>query len=153
MGDFNWKPGHTDRKGRIGTAANLIRPGKRMLSSQSPFIVARDGKVVLLTGSPGGRTIINTVLSNLLNVLEFEMPLDRAIDAPRMHHQWFPDQITFEGANSAEHAAALQQLRDWGHSVEYRERQGSAHSIHVDPATRQYTGVADWRRGGLAAGY
>ena len=153
MGDFNWKPGHTDRKGRIGTAANLIRPGKRMLSSQSPFIVARDGKVVMLTGSPGGRTIINTVLGNLLNVLEFEMPLDRAINAPRMHHQWFPDELTFEGAKSDEHAAAVKQLRDWGHTIKYRERQGSAHSLYADPQTQQYIGVADWRRGGLATGY
>lgn len=153
MGDFNWKPGHTDRRGRIGTDANLIRPGKRMLSSQSPFIVAREGQVVLLTGSPGGRTIINTVLGNLLNVLEFEMPLDRAINAPRMHHQWFPDEITFEGAKSNEHAAAVKELRDWGHVLKYRQRQGSAHSVYVDAQSKQSIGVADWRRGGLAAGH
>lgn len=153
MGDFNWKRGHTDRRGRIGTDANLIRPGKRMLSSQSPFIVARDGKVVLLTGSPGGRTIINTVLGNLLNVLEFEMPLPQAIDAPRMHHQWFPDEMTFEGTDSPRHAAAVVQLREFGHKVSHRKRQGSAHSIHVDPKTGEYTGVADWRRGGAAIGY
>ncbi|MBP89282.1 MAG: gamma-glutamyltransferase [Planctomycetaceae bacterium] len=153
MGDFNWKRGHTDRKGRIGTDANLIRPGKRMLSSQSPFIVARDGKVVLLTGSPGGRTIINTVLGNILNVLEFEMPIDKAIDTARLHHQWFPDEITFEGTKSDEHASAVKKLRDWGHTVRYRSRQGSAHSIHVDLKTSKYVGVADWRRGGFAAGH
>jgi gamma-glutamyltranspeptidase/glutathione hydrolase len=153
MGDFNWFPGHTDRIGRIGTAANRIRPGKRMLSSQSPFIVATDGRAVLLTGSPGGRTIINTVLGNLLNVLEFEMPLAEAIDAPRSHHQWFPDRLSFEGAKDPEHAVAVEQLREWGHKVTHRERQGSAHSIQVDPETGQYIGVADWRRGGSAQGW
>ena len=152
MGDFNWKRGHTDRKGRIGTDANLIRPGKRMLSSQSPFIVARGGKVVLLTGSPGGRTIINTVLGNVLNVLEFEMSLPQAINAPRMHHQWLPDQITLERADEVRHAATVKRLRKWGHIVRHRDRQGSAHSIYVDPDTGGVIGVADWRRGGLAVG-
>lgn len=152
MGDFNWERGVTNRAGQIGTVPNLIEPGKRMLSSQSPFIVAREGKAVLVTGSPGGRTIINTVLGNLLNVLEFEMPLTEAIDAPRMHHQWFPDELRFEGSKSPEHAAAIEQLRALGHTVLSRDRQGSAHSIQVDPKTGQLIGVADWRRGGAAAG-
>src|SRR5262249_34702173 len=91
MGDFNWRPGRTDLRGGIGTDPNLIAPGKRMLSSQTPTVVARNGKVVLITGSPGGRTIINTVLCVLLNVLEFEMDLDAAVAAPRLHHQWLPD--------------------------------------------------------------
>ncbi|HUG68008.1 MAG TPA: gamma-glutamyltransferase, partial [Pirellulaceae bacterium] len=152
MGDFNWERGVTNRGGQIGTAPNLIEPGKRMLSSQAPFIVARDGKAFLLTGSPGGRTIINTVLGNLLNVLEFEMTLAEAIDAPRLHHQWFPDELRFEGTNSPEHAAAVEQLRSRGHTVLQRDRQGSAHSIQVDRATGQFIGVADWRRGGAAVG-
>jgi gamma-glutamyltranspeptidase/glutathione hydrolase len=152
MGDFNWQEGATNRAGRIGTAPNLIEPGKRMLSSQSPFIVTRDGKAFLITGSPGGRTIINTVLGNLLNVLEFEMPLADAINAPRLHHQWFPDELRFEGANSAEHATAVKELRAMGHKVRQRSRQGSAHSIQVDPKTGQFIGVADWRRGGAAVG-
>ncbi len=71
MMDFNWFPGTTDKKGRIGTTPNLIAPGKRMLSSQTPAIVAKDGKVVLVTGSPGSRTIINTVLCIVVNVLDF----------------------------------------------------------------------------------
>ncbi len=152
MGDFNWERGVTTRSCQIGTVPNLIEPGKRMLSSQSPFIVARDGKAFLVTGSPGGRTIINTVLGNLLNVLEFEMPLADAIDAPRMHHQWFPDELRFEGSKSTEHAAAIEQLRALGHTVLHRARQGSAHSIQVDPASGQLIGVADWRRGGAALG-
>ena len=153
MGDFNWERGVTTRRGQIGTVPNLIEPGKRMLSSQAPFIVARGGKAFLLTGSPGGRTIINTVLGNLLNVLEFEMTLAEAIDAPRLHHQWFPDELRFEGANSPELAAAVEQLRALGHTVLHRDRQGSAHSIQVDRETGQFIGVADWRRGGAAVGH
>ena len=153
MGDFNWERGVTNRAGQIGTVPNLIQPGKRMISSQSPFIVARDGNAFLVTGSPGGRTIINTVLGNLLNVLEFEMTLAEAVDAPRMHHQWFPDELRFEGAEADEHAAAVEQLRALGHTVLHRARQGSAHSIQVDPETGQFIGVADWRRGGAAAGW
>lgn len=152
MGDFNWERGVTTRAGQIGTVPNLIEPGKRMLSSQSPFIVTRDGKACLLTGSPGGRTIINTVIGNLLNVLEFEMTLAEAIDAPRMHHQWFPDELRFEGSKSPEHAEAIQELQVLGHTVWHRDRQGSAHSIQVDRETGQFIGVADWRRGGAAVG-
>ena len=81
MSDFNWHPGVTDRHGAIGTPANVIAPGKRMLSSQSPTVVARDGRAVLVTGSPGGRTIINTVLSVVLGVLEYGLPLDEAVAA------------------------------------------------------------------------
>ena len=153
MGDFNWQRGVTTRTGKIGTTPNLIEPRKRMLSSQSPFIVTRDGKVFLLTGSPGGRTIINTVIGNLLNVLEFEMTLTEAIDAPRMHHQWFPDELQFEGTKSAGYSEAVEQLRTLGHAVKHRDRQGSAHSIQVDHQTREFIGVADWRRGGLAVGW
>jgi gamma-glutamyltranspeptidase/glutathione hydrolase len=123
-----------------------------MLSSQAPFIVARDGRAFLLTGSPGGRTIINTVIGNLLNVLEFEMTLAEAIDAPRMHHQWFPDELRFEGSKSPEHAVAIEELQAQGHTVLHRDRQGSAHSIQVDQESGQLIGVADWRRGGAAVG-
>ena len=92
MGDFNWKPGRTDRDGTIGTAPNLVEPGKRMLSSQTPAIVTKDGRVVLVTGSPGGRTIVNTVLQVVLNVIEFDMDPAGTVDAPRIHHPWLPDQ-------------------------------------------------------------
>ena len=97
MTDFNPKPGSTTRGGRIGTKANLIAPGKRMLSSMTPVIVVKDGKPVLVTGSPGGRTIINTVLCVVVNVVDFEMPVEQAVSAPRLHHQWFPDAARFEG--------------------------------------------------------
>jgi gamma-glutamyltranspeptidase/glutathione hydrolase len=154
MGDFNWKPGHTDRRGRIGTEANTIQPGKRMLSSQCPTLVARNGRVVLVTGSPGGRTIINTSLAIVLNVLEFEMPLADAVAAPRLHHQWLPDLAKFEGATDERHAAMVKQLRAMGHTLNEKPyRQGDAHSIYVLPNPGSYLGVADFRRSGSAAGY
>jgi gamma-glutamyltranspeptidase/glutathione hydrolase len=153
MGDFNWKPGHTDRQGRIGTAANQIAPGKRMLSSQSPTIVVRNGRPVLITGSPGGRTIINTVICVLLNVLQYEMPLREAIDAPRLHHQWFPDQVRFEGLADKDFAETLARLRARGHAIDPKSgRQGSANSIWVDPSSNRLHGAADTRRPGVAAG-
>src|SRR5205085_1584496 len=95
MTDFNPNPGHTTAKGQIGTKPNLIEPGKRMLSSMTPVIVMKDGKPVLVTGSPGGRTIINTVLCVVVNVIDFDMPVQDAVSAPRMHHQWLPDAVKF----------------------------------------------------------
>jgi gamma-glutamyltranspeptidase/glutathione hydrolase len=154
MGDFNWRPGHTDLRGAIGTDPNLIAPGKRMLSSQTPTVVAKNGKVVLITGSPGGRTIPNTVLCVLLNVLEFEMDLDAAVAAPRLHHQWLPDKVSFEPAVHKERAAVLENLRAMGHTIDPKPAvQGDAHSIGVDPRTGKYHGSADPRRHGQAGGY
>ncbi len=150
MGDFNWFPGVTTPKGRIGTEPNQVAPGKRMLSSMSPAILAKDGKVFLITGSPGGRTIINTVLNVVINVVDYGMDVQSAVDAPRMHHQWFPDAIRFEGVY--EHAATVKALRKMGHTVNYA-RQGDAHSIWVNPKTGGYVGAADKRINGKAAGY
>jgi gamma-glutamyltranspeptidase/glutathione hydrolase len=145
MTDFNWRPGVTDHTGRIGTPPNVVAPKKRMLSSQSPTLVARDGKLVLVTGSPGGRTIPNTVLNVLLNVLEFEMDVDAAVAAPRTHHQWFPDVLRFEGAADAEHAATVAELRRLGHTVEAKTgRQGDAHTILIRDG--KVFGAADSRR-------
>src|SRR6185295_17904291 len=96
MGDFNAGPGLTDEKGLIGTEPNLAAPGKRMLSSMTPTILARDGHPFLAVGCLGGRTIINTVLLTILNVVDFGMNVQEAIDAPRFHHQWLPDRILHE---------------------------------------------------------
>jgi gamma-glutamyltranspeptidase/glutathione hydrolase len=143
MGDFNKKPGETNLRGDIGTPANLIAPGKRMLSSMTPTIVTRQGRVVLVTGSPGGRTIINTVLSIVLGVTEFGMHGRQAVDAARLHHQWLPDSTTLEeGAISAETLARLQQM---GHNITLRGRQGDGHSIFIDPQSRTAYGVNDKR--------
>jgi gamma-glutamyltranspeptidase/glutathione hydrolase len=154
MGDFNPKPGLTDTKGLIGTPANQIAPGKRMLSSMTPTIVTSNGRVVLVAGSPGGRTIINTVFCVTLNVLEFDMPLDAAVAAPRMHHAFFPDELTAEAGLFRDHPDVVKKLRDMGYLMAPRpQRQGDAHSIAVDPTGGDRFGVADQRIGGWAAGY
>jgi gamma-glutamyltranspeptidase/glutathione hydrolase len=150
MIDFNWFPGVTDRQGGIGTEPNQIAPGKRMLSSQTPTILARNGKVVLVTGSPGSRTIINTVLGIVVNVVDFGMDIRAAVDAPRLHHQWFPDYARFEAIE--EHAATIKRLREMGHTVR-GTKQGDAHSIWVDPKTGRYHGAEDRRIIGKVAAY
>ena len=107
MGDFNKKPGFTNTTGTIGTPANVIAPGKRMLSSMTPAIISKGGKLVLVTGSPGGRTIINTVLHVVLGVTAFGMNGRDAVSAPRWDHEWMPDRVTFEAdAISADTVAA-----------------------------------------------
>ncbi len=103
MNDFNWVPGLTNTAGRIGTPANDVAPGKRMLSSMCPTVVCQDGRPLLITGSPGGRTIINTVLWMVVNVVDFGMDVRQAVDAPRLHHQWLPDLVRIEPALAAQH--------------------------------------------------
>jgi gamma-glutamyltranspeptidase/glutathione hydrolase len=151
MGDFNRKPGETNVTGGIGTPANLIAPGKRMLSSMTPTMVLKDGKVVLLTGSPGGRTIINTVLTIVLGVTEYGLTGRDAVNLPRMHHQWLPDRVSLEpygvvpGAPNGVGDDVAGALREMGHTVvRSQDRQGDAHSIWVAPDGTPY-GVNDRR--------
>jgi gamma-glutamyltranspeptidase/glutathione hydrolase len=143
MGDFNKKPGTTNLTGDIGTPANVIAPGKRMLSSMTPVIVARAGKLVLVTGSPGGRTIINTSLDVVLGVTAWGLTGREAVDAPRMHHQWLPDRLTIEAGGVPE--ATLETLVKMGHEVRMQGRQGDAQSIWVHPNTGMIYGVVDKR--------
>lgn len=143
MGDFNKKPGHTNLSGDIGTPANVIAPGKRMLSSMTPTIVTKAGAAVLVTGSPGGRTIINTVLNVVLNVLEYDMDVRAAVDAPRFDHEWLPDTVTFE--ERAIPDSVLTRLQEMGHAAERRGRQGDAHTIYFDAKTRTAHGANDLR--------
>lgn len=96
MDDFSAKPGVPNMFGLIGAEANSIAPGKRMLSSMTPTIVEKEGKLWMVVGTPGGSTIITSVLQTILNVYEFEMNIQQAVNAPRFHHQWLPDAITFE---------------------------------------------------------
>jgi gamma-glutamyltranspeptidase/glutathione hydrolase len=153
MIDFNRVPGRTDRQGMIGTPANLIAPGKRMLSSQTPTLMFRDGQLVLVTGSPGGRTIINTVLCTIVGWVDFQRDPRAVIDTPRLHHQWFPDRVGFEGLARPEYAAALAELRRLGHTFADKPgKQGDAHSIGIDPQTGVPCGVPDRRIDGHAAG-
>ena len=115
----------------------------------TPVIVLKGGKPVLITGSPGGRTIINTVLCVVLNVIEFGMTVEDAVDAPRMHHQWFPDAARFEGAK--QHPELVAKLKVLGHTVT-EHKQGDAHTIGIDPKTGVRTGAADKRLDGKAVG-
>jgi gamma-glutamyltranspeptidase/glutathione hydrolase len=143
MGDFNGKPGLTDSTGLIGTPANVARPGKRMLSSMTPSIIAKDGKLVAVIGSPGGRTIINTVLQVALNIMAFGMPLQDAVNAPRMHHQWLPNTITIE--RNGVPATTVSALEAMGHKVSFGGTQGTAHSIMIDARTGHRVGAPDPR--------
>ena len=130
MGDFNAGPGLTNADGLVGTAPNLAAPGKRMLSSMTPTILARDGKVFMVIGSPGGRTIINTVLECILGVVDFGLNIQEAIDAPRFHHQWLPDRIRYERIGFSPDTIAL--LRAKGHDLRETGAQGIAEGIVYD---------------------
>jgi gamma-glutamyltranspeptidase/glutathione hydrolase len=145
MGDFNKKPGETNTTGDIGTPANLIAPGKRMLSSMAPAIVTRDGKLLLVTGSPGGRTIPNTVLDVILGVTLFKRDVRSAVDAPRIHHQWLPDTTSIEANGVTPEVLAA--LRAMGHraTISRGANQGDAHSIFYDAATKTAWGANDKR--------
>lgn len=155
MGDFNPQPGRTDSTGLIGTKPNVVAPGKRMLSSMTPTIVAKDGKPYLLTGSPGGRTIINTVLQTIVNVIDFNMDVSEAIAAPRVHHQWLPNRLTIEKFGVSPETQRL--LEMFGHNVRLSgssRSQGRAMGIMIDPATGLREGAADPRSDdGAAVGY
>ena len=143
MGDFNLVPGRTDSAGRIGTPANLIAPHKRMLSSQTPTLLLKEGRARVVTGSPGGRTIPNTVLWVVLNLVEFGSGPREAVDAPRTHHQWFPDVLVLEGRSWAETTRSA--LASLGHKLGTVGHQGTANTIVVDPDGK-IQGVADRRR-------
>jgi gamma-glutamyltranspeptidase/glutathione hydrolase len=152
MGDFNAGPGLTNDQGLIGTPANLAEPGKRMLSSMSPTILARDGKLFMVTGTPGGRTIINTVLQTILNVVDHGMSAQAAVDAGRVHHQWLPDTLYYERHGFSQDS--LDGLRTMGHALEERDQQGAAEIIVVNPDDGVLEGGVDLRvLDGGAAGY
>ena len=144
MGDFNAGPGLTDKDGLIGTPPNLAAPGKRMLSSMTPTILERDGKLFMVVGSPGGRTIINTVLLTIVNVVDFGMNIQEAIDAARFHHQWLPDRIQYERFGLSPDTLAL--LRARGHTLAEVPAQGVAQGIVLNAAENLLEGGSDRRR-------
>jgi len=154
MFGFNRFPGHTDTTGMLGTAPNTVAPGKRPISSMAPVIVTENGRVKLVTGSPGSQGIPHTLLCIIVNTFDFNMPLPEAVEAPRMSHAWFPDEITFEAPERYPHL--VKSLQTMGHTVVRTgpRPQGDAHSILVE-APNRYLGVADPRRTreAAAAGY
>jgi gamma-glutamyltranspeptidase/glutathione hydrolase len=149
MDDFAAKPGSPNAFGLVGGAANEPGPGKRPLSSMTPTIVLKDGKPFLLTGSPGGSRIITAVLQIIVNVIDRGMPVGEAVAAPRIHHQWLPDQV---GAERRVPPEVLRGLEQRGHTIAQTLGQTAANSILVTP--KGLIGAADPRtRGALAAGY
>jgi gamma-glutamyltranspeptidase/glutathione hydrolase len=143
MGDFNAGPDLTNEAGLIGTAPNLAAPAKRMLSSMSPTILAKDGKLFMVTGSPGGRTIINTVLETIVDVVDFGMNAQEAVDAPKFHHQWLPDRITFEKFGFSPDTVA--ELERRGHVLQATDAQGVAQIIVVNDQQGLLEGGTDHR--------
>ncbi len=149
LDDFAAKPGAPNAFGLVGGAANAPGPGKRPLSSMTPTIVMRDGKVVLVTGSPGGSTIITTALQVTTGVIDFHQNIAEAVAAPRIHHQWLPDRVSAEAAVPVE---TVRSLEARGHTVVRLPKWGSANSIMVGP--EGFFGAADPRtRGATAAGF
>ncbi|MYI01165.1 MAG: gamma-glutamyltransferase, partial [Gammaproteobacteria bacterium] len=152
MGDFNAVPGVTDANGLIGTPPNLIRPGKRPLSSMTPTIVAQDGQPVFAVGSPGGKTIINTVLQLILNIVDHDYNIAESVEAPRIHHQWLPDVTSMEP--NALSADTIRLYEAMGHSLMSRGSQGAAMGVYHDREAGLFLGASDSRRGdGAAVGY
>ena len=148
LDDFTAAPGASNAYGLVGFEANLPGPGKRPLSSMSPTIVLKDGNPVLVTGSPGGSRIISTVLQVIVNVLDYDMDVAAAVAAPRLHHQWMPDEVRVERGFSED---TLSALRTMGYRVVEPMGQTSANSIAVTPTGP--LGAPDPRtRGADAAG-
>ena len=149
LDDFTAKPGSANAYGLVGFNANLPGPGKRPLSSMAPTIVLKDGKPYLVTGSPGGSRIISAVLQVIVNAIDFHMPIAEAVSAPRLHHQWQPEEVFAEPDFSPD---LLDALKARGHSIVPTQPHTAANSIAV--TKDGYVGAADTRtRGALAAGY
>src|SRR5579872_4943140 len=129
MDDFAAKPGEPNMFGLVQGESNAIAPRKHPLSSMVPTIVLRDGKFYFTVGSPGGPTIINTVLEVMVNVLDFKMNLQQAVDAPRFHHQWLPDELRMERGFSPDTIALLESR---GHQIKFVDSQGEAAAILWD---------------------
>ena len=141
MDDFSSKPGSPNMFGLVGSAANAIAPGKRMLSSMTPTLVEKNGKLSMIVGTPGGSTIITSVYQTILNVFEFGMGMQEAVSAPRFHHQWLPDVVVLEPQRFSEDQ--IQSLQNKGYNVEekYSRIIGRVDAIHVDEMGHISTGA------------
>jgi gamma-glutamyltranspeptidase/glutathione hydrolase len=152
MDDFSSKPGEPNMFGLIGAEANSIQPEKRMLSSMTPTIVEKDGKLYMVVGSPGGSTIITSVMQTILNVYEFDLGMQEAVDAPRFHHQWLPDVITLEpkGFDSI----LITKLEEKGYKINQKNSVilGKVDAILVLP-NGKLEGGADYRGDDKAVGF
>jgi len=150
MDDFTVKPGEANMYGVLQGEKNAIEPRKRPLSSMTPTILSRGGKLFMVVGSPGGPTIISTVLEVILNVVDFKMNLQQAVDFPRFHHQWMPDELRIERYGTS--PDTIESLRRRGHEVRLVEAQGRVMAIQAGD-DGWLLGAADSRSEGLALGF
>ncbi|MDP1677595.1 MAG: gamma-glutamyltransferase [Bacteroidota bacterium] len=152
MDDFSAKPGVPNIYGALGNIANEIQPNKRMLSSMTPTIVLKDGKPFMVIGTPGGTTIITTVMQVICNVVDFGMNIQEAVDAPRIHHQWSPDVTNYDRRGLS--ADTVEKLEAMGHNMQQRRgTSGLAEGIIIDSEKGFFYGASDSRGYGLAVGY
>ncbi len=152
MDDFTSKPGIPNSFGLVQGHINQVKGGKRPLSSMSPSIVLRNGKLFMVTGSPGGSTIISTTLESFLNVADFGMNMQQSVNAPRLHEQWYPDHVMVEPGLLS--PAVKRKLQAMGHTFKDVKSWGADEAILVNPKTHLLEGANDRRRpAGLAAGY
>ena len=151
MDDFSAKPGEPNQFGLIGAEANSIQPQKRMLSAMTPTIVLKDNKPFLVVGSPGGSTIITSVLQVILNCIDFKMDIQEAISLPRIHHQWLPDKIDYEKFGMTEDVK--NNLKSMGYTIGDQRVLGRVQGIMIDQENNTVFGASDPRSNGFAAGY
>ena len=150
MDDFALKQGAPNIYGLIQGPANAIAAHKRPLSSMSPTIVLKDGKLFLVLGTPGGATIISSVANFLMGVVDFGLDIQESVNAPRFHHQWLPDEIRVEDHLSPD---TMNLLRSKGHKLDVRQAWGDGECIMIDPQTGERLGASDGRNNGKAVGY
>jgi gamma-glutamyltranspeptidase/glutathione hydrolase len=149
MDDFSVKPGHPNLYGLVGSEANAIEPGKRMLSSMSPTFVYENGSLKMVLGTPGGSTIPTTVLQVILNVIDYDMPLDDAVAAGRFHEQYLPDAVFIE--NGALDPRVIDELLEMGHKLRIRRPIGNVQAVLIDGGKLE--AVSDPRGVGRAVGH
>jgi gamma-glutamyltranspeptidase / glutathione hydrolase len=150
MDDFSSKPGFPNMYGLVGGEANSIQPGKRMLSSMTPVIIEGEGKLFLVLGSPGGSTIPTTVYQVILNIIDFGMNVQEAVNSGRFHHQWLPDYISYE--RKSIDSVVIKKLESMGHSLKLRSSIGLVNAIQILPDGRK-AGGADPRGYNVASGF
>src|SRR5689334_1393595 len=151
MDDFTSKPGVPNQYRLIQGEANAIAPGKRPLSAMAPTIVLKDGKLFMVLGSPGGPRIISTVANILMGVIDYGLDIQQAVNAPRFHHQWQPDEIFIEKTGVSPDTVKMLEAR--GHKVRFEGYWSDGECIAVDPKTGDLLGAPDGRNGGKAVGY